>query len=379
MTTTAVGPQSRTSTRIGHLWQIDIVRILTFACVIAVHAAATVNAPTSVAAGASLMLLHFTREVFFLITGFVLVHTHGRRPLAVGPFWRRRFLLVGVPYVVWSVIYYALNTPDAWSAGWVGRLGTDLLTGTACYHLYFLLVSLQVYLVFPLLRKLLRVSEGRHGWLLGTALALQLGETMWLQYAGPSDGVLGVLAEHADALLPTYVGYLVAGALAAWHLTRWQQWVQAHSVLVVLALVGSSGVALGAFALQLHGPDSVVHAQAALQPAMLPWSLAVAAGLYAMGSWWARPRAGGPRTSGGSGRSAVSVGSRISFGVYLVHPMVMQFFAEHGVTRALLPALPATALLWLLSVGVSVVAVLVGQRSVLSQPLTGRPHARSTR
>jgi len=94
MTTTAAEPQVQprprarvASSGVGHLWQIDIVRILTFACVIAVHATATVNAPTSVAAGASLMLLHFTREVFFLITGFVLVHSQRGRPLVLRTFW----------------------------------------------------------------------------------------------------------------------------------------------------------------------------------------------------------------------------------------------------------------------------------------------------
>ena len=37
-----------------------------------------------------------------------------------------------------------------------------LVTGTASYHLYFLLVSMQLYLVFPLLRRLLRATAGRH-------------------------------------------------------------------------------------------------------------------------------------------------------------------------------------------------------------------------
>jgi len=378
MTTTAAEPQVqprprvRASSGVGHLWQIDIVRILTFACVIAVHATATVNAPTSVAAGASLMLLHFTREVFFLITGFVLVHSQRGRPLVLRTFWGRRFLLVGAPYVVWSVIYYALNTPNAWAGGWAARLGLALLTGTACYHLYFLLVSLQVYLVFPLLQRLLRRTEGRHGWLLAVAMAWQIGVTAWLQHAPPNGVVAGTLAEHADALLPTYLGYVVAGALAAQHLVHWQQWVQAHTPLIVVSLLSTAGVALGAFAWQLDGPGSVVHAQAVLQPAMLPWSLAVAAALYAVGSWWARHRT---ERRGQRAMTVISVGSHISFGVYLVHPMVMRWFAEHGVGQQLLPAAPATVLLWVLSVGVSIPVVLLVQRTVLYLPLTGRRRA----
>ncbi|MEO9221810.1 MAG: acyltransferase family protein, partial [Mycobacteriaceae bacterium] len=219
--------------------------------------------------------------------------------------------------------------------------------------------------VFPLLQKLIRWTTGWHWWLLAVAMAVQLAETVWLQYGGAS----GVLAQYADAMMPTYLGYIVAGALAATHLARWQAWVRAHPGLIAAALLGTGVVALGTFAAQVHGPAGVVHAQAVLQPAMLPWSLAVAVALYALGSRWAH------RHPSGRGLAAVAIGSHISFGVYLVHPLVMHLLAEHGVGPRLLPALPTTVLLWVLSVGVSVLAVLLVQRTVLSLPLTGRRHA----
>ncbi|HEV7207426.1 MAG TPA: acyltransferase [Mycobacteriales bacterium] len=353
----------------GHLWQVDVVRILTFGCVIGVHATSHANPGTSTAAGATLMLLHFTREVFFLLTGFVLFHAHGRRPLHLGQFWRRRCTLVGVPYVVWTVVYFFAHIPGSPTGGWwLQRLGFELLTGTACYHLYFLLVSLQAYLLFPVLRAVVRRTEGHHGWLLGAALAIQLAQTWALQAAGPVGGGWGVLARHADALLPTYIAYLVAGALAAWHLPRWQRWVEHHPVWVAAAVAGGAATALGAYAAQLHGPASAGHAQAVLQPAMLPWSLAVGAGLYALGSAWA---ARGPRVRL---RRLVQVGSHISFGVYLVHPLALQWFAEHGLglPDRRLPALPATVLLVLASIVVASAAVLAVQRTALSLPLTGR-------
>jgi len=67
----------------GHLNQVDLVRVLTFASVIAVprHHVHQRRAPTSPPTGRS-TLLHFTRSVFFFLTGFVLVYTYRRRPLA---------------------------------------------------------------------------------------------------------------------------------------------------------------------------------------------------------------------------------------------------------------------------------------------------------
>ncbi|HEY4702145.1 MAG TPA: hypothetical protein VIH64_09660, partial [Streptosporangiaceae bacterium] len=57
----------------GHVYAVDLLRVLTFAAVIAVHIVTTVNPPDSVPAGGTAMLLHFTREAFFALTAFVLV------------------------------------------------------------------------------------------------------------------------------------------------------------------------------------------------------------------------------------------------------------------------------------------------------------------
>ena len=52
----------------------------------------------------------------------------------------------------------------------------------ARYHLYFLLVSMQIYLLFPLIRWVLRKTEGYHRWLLAAAVAYQFWLTCALHY-----------------------------------------------------------------------------------------------------------------------------------------------------------------------------------------------------
>ena len=104
----------------GHLDQVDLFRVLTFAAVVAVHSFAFTNPPDSHVANGFAVVLHFTREAFFFLTGFVLVHAQRDRTLQVRRFWARRLRLIGIPYLVWSVLYWAFGL---WLRPAAGRPG----------------------------------------------------------------------------------------------------------------------------------------------------------------------------------------------------------------------------------------------------------------
>lgn len=158
-------PRLRTSSlTTGHLWQVDVVRLLTFGAVIAVHALAFTEQPSNRGVAGAMMLLQFGREVFFSITGFVLVYSMKDRPVRLRQFWPRRLLYVAVPYVAWTAIYdgYSILGPQHAPLS-LTTFGQDLLYGGAMYHLYFLLVTLQLYLVFPLLMAFVRRTAATAG------------------------------------------------------------------------------------------------------------------------------------------------------------------------------------------------------------------------
>ena len=214
----------------AHLHQVDLVRVLTFAAVVGVHSVAFASAPESVGGNALLSLLHFTREGFFALSGFVLVHaSRHRRPRPL-PFWRRRLPPVAVPYLAWSVLYVGLHAllgtaPLPTPRAFVGIV----LAGAAEYHLYFLLVTLQVYLLLPALLTLLRRTRGFHPLLLAGSLAVQAAVATFLQYgtASPAaqSGPVRFFASHAYELVVTYQFWVLLGALAAVHLrAAWTPW-----------------------------------------------------------------------------------------------------------------------------------------------------------
>jgi peptidoglycan/LPS O-acetylase OafA/YrhL len=334
------------------------------------------NPGSSVPAGAALVLLHATREAFFLLSAFVLVYAQGDRDVRPRSFWSRRFLPIGVPYLVWSVGYWLLALGvAALSLSGLRSLGVAVATGTAEYHLYFLLVSMQLYLLFPALLRLVRRTAGHHLALFLVSLAIELATLSVLQWTHAAGGFWGVLQDRAYVLLPTYQFYFVAGALAAVHHERFSRWVVAHRAAVATALAASALLAEGAYAVQLLAGLSPGSASAPLQPVLVVWSLAATVGSYAVGCRYAERRRAG-RLPSVVGR-AVAAGSLASFGVYLIHPLVLDQVLVRWLQPAGVPAPLSTLLAWLCTLALSFALVALVLRTPVAFPLTGRRRPRS--
>ena len=352
----------------GHLWQIDVVRLLTFAAVIAVHDLAFTEQPGNRAVAGAMMLLQYGREVFFALTGFVLVYSAWGRPMRLRSFWKRRILYVAVPYVTWSFLYYAYSVAGPQHATIsASAFGWDLLSGNAEYHLYFLLVTLQLYLAFPLILRLVRRTAHRAGPVLAAVTVVNLAWLAVLQYVPIPSGTGSWFFRHAYELLPTYSMYVLAGCYAAVHLDRLQRFVEERGRTLLLAATAAAAGALVVYAVQLPYMAPRV-ADDVLQPGMALSCLAAVSVVYLIGSRWAA----GPRRH----QQVIETLSDASFGVYLAHPLVLQLLLDHGgfgnSSQQLPPAL-ATVFGYVIAVGGGVAISLAARHTPLSLPLAGRP------
>ena len=357
----------------GHVYAVDMVRVLTFACVIGVHTIATLISLDSISAGGAAMLLHFTRESFFALTAFVLVHRYGNKPAGKMPilrFWQRRYLLVGVPYLAWSVIYsvlgFSLAPVPAGTA--VTLFGRNLLTGNAWYHLYFLIVTMQFYLIFPLFLWFLRATRRWHGWLLVGSGILQVGFDAGLSAANPSGGWAATLWHYDGSFVGTYTFYLLLGGVAAWHAERAQAWVRRHPITVVVAVLVTGAAAEGWYLKQVADGAPATAASDVFQPVMVPWCLASITALFALGVFWAGRRAGGP------GSRFVEGSSDRSFGVFLIHPMMLWIvtLGPAAWLSAHLPPIGMAAVAYVIVVAMSLLVVELLRHTSFSQLLTGK-------
>lgn len=356
------------------LYDVDLVRILTFLCVIAVHTTSHTVSSTDVPLHILLALLHFTREVFFALTAFVLVYTYQHRPVPMRKFWPRRFLLVGVPYVVWSIIYFVasnLHTPSHRSLGELAlALLIHILNGSAWYHLYFLLVTMQVYLLVPVILWLVRKTRGRHWLVLGVAAAIQLAVYSWYMY---SPQTTAWMDGYQKSVFLSYVFFIIAGAIAADHGTEFLAWIRANRPLIGLITAASAALMIGVYFIQVAVGRGLYGAGAPMQPAMVVWGLAVCLGFLALGTVFADRR-----RPGDLGIRMVDVASDRSFGIFLAHPLFIWILLwiggdwfENTIAKPWL-----TLVIYLLVIAGAIGLTEIARRTPLSLALSGRPFRR---
>ena len=73
---------------------------------------------------------------------------------------------MAVPYLCWTVIYFLVALPGEHGTPRADTVHLLYLFGTGYYQLYYLLVLLEFYALFPLLLVLLRKTAGHHGLVL---------------------------------------------------------------------------------------------------------------------------------------------------------------------------------------------------------------------
>lgn len=95
---------------------------------------------------------HFAVPLFVAISGFLLAMKYDGS-YSVVSFYAKRLNRILIPFLIWSVLYMLIN-PGIFKNPLQALFG--ILTGKAYYHLWFFFLIIQLYLIFPYLRKFLK-------------------------------------------------------------------------------------------------------------------------------------------------------------------------------------------------------------------------------
>jgi peptidoglycan/LPS O-acetylase OafA/YrhL len=324
-------------------------------------------AGASVSSGAALLLLHVSREGFFFVSACMLTYAYSDLNWSgLGRYYWRRFLSVGVPYLCWTLIYFLFLMPTTHYHSIAAALrGLQAMASTGYYQLYFLIVIMEFYLVFPVVLLLLRKTRGHHGLVFAAAALAQVAMCVLSHW-----GMLPpFMKKYAGQDVLEYVLYLAGGCVVACHLEQVDAWVRRHTRLILTFTVVAGLAAEGIYFLAQHGVTTVLGSgNDAFQPSVIPFNVGAIACGYLAGVALVRP--GRSRLT----KAVVRAGSDNAYGIYLSHLLVLTTLAWLG-WRHLNAVIP-WPLLCLLTV-VVVFAVCTPLTSLLARtplavPLTGR-------
>ncbi|WP_340393188.1 acyltransferase [Paenibacillus sp. FSL E2-0190] len=211
--------------------QLDIFRALAILGVLHVHS-------SSFAAGEQALhspyyywlnwiniFFKFGTPSFIFLSSFVLFYNYYGRPVTrslIINFYRRRLKYILLPYLLASMGYYALTlyVNGRLTQNLGGNLYSfirALFSGSAYAHLYFVFISIQFYLLFPVLLKLLQSSRFLIKWAVPLGLALQWGFIFWNKYE------LHIVEKGSLAI--SYLAYYMMGAYIAIHFEKVKTWL----------------------------------------------------------------------------------------------------------------------------------------------------------
>ena len=144
---------------VQRLAEFDRMRGIAILAVIIIHV--TADATISYSSGSPKFIIYniinslvqFAVPLFLFISSIVLSYKFSQERIYLKQFYVKRIKSAVIPYILWSVFYifsvkifYGYGNLLSWR-NWIKWL----ITGTAFYHLYFLLIIVQLYLAIPLL------------------------------------------------------------------------------------------------------------------------------------------------------------------------------------------------------------------------------------
>lgn len=309
----------------SYLGQFDSYRVPACAAVVFQHSLLWTVGAGNVTAWALVMLLHFSRNAFFFLTALLITYAQLTRPRSTWGFWRRRYVQLGVPYLVWTALYwgyislrYGGSAGDLWSTLW-----HDAVFGY--YQLYFVVVILQLYLVFPFLLRLLQRST-HHARIMAVSLFAALLLAAGLHW--PTD--LGFFGHWILWMRPrwpwsrdplTYQEEFIAGILVALHLDEVYRFAQ-RWYRQVIALAAAVGVVTTIWYLvAVWTGEGTGRASNIYQPIAFVWFTAAVAALECGTLVWYRWASRRPRRHG---LLSAEYLAGLTGGIFLSHVLFLQ-------------------------------------------------------
>lgn len=170
--------------------------------------------------------LTFAVPGFIFLSGFKLYSKYGGGKMSILEFFRGRLLKIVVPYLISVAVYFVCMFTVGWAS--FAKLPEYVFLGTLAAHFYYVVIAVQLYLLFPLLKWIfdkLPITVT----VISLASTILLNQFVWFTYS--------------DRFFATYLFYFALGMLFA----RYQFYTKT-TLFGIISAVASVAVGVWHFA-----------------------------------------------------------------------------------------------------------------------------------
>ncbi|WEG16620.1 acyltransferase [Alkalihalophilus pseudofirmus] len=317
------------------IFELNVVRGLAILAVLIVHSTSVTvgtldtSSTSFFAYNAANTFFRIGTTTFILLSSFVLFYSYYHRELTgnlVKNFYKRRLLYILVPYFVFSLIYVTVTSQFFETYGgfneFISDFGNKLMMGSAYPHLYFVFISIQFYLLFPIFLWLLKRYPGLVKHLIWIGFVIQFSYSLYNHFV--------IKYPNVGSISLSYMSHYLAGAFIGIYYESIKAWfAKAKSVFSRQSMV-IAGI-FGIWALAVSGHIYLYYSLRAYGVSYdsklfhLFWSFHTffsALILILIGHWIYKH--GKPWLI----NTLTQLGI-YSFGIYLIHPLFLLFYRKY--------------------------------------------------
>jgi len=278
-----------------------------------------------------LILLRFGRSLFVFATGMLLFYWHQNRQMDWAVFWRKRWRVIVLPYIIWTAIFTGFHLQTINPVELAKPFLHSLFTGSSFYHLYYIPLYLQLNVLFSLTKPLIERYLS-----MKVLVVLFLGQIgLYMLYQALFVDSQWAIDWSANAFLALiqhsyvagqnyfymYIFIFALGAYAGLNVEKWRLWThRLQAVSCVATFVSGAWIMVR----YLNGSKSYEESLNIFDPLYLIYTLSFLIAFYSISRYLgALPTLG----------KWLSRLAKQNMAIYMVHPLILFLLESYVIFR----------------------------------------------